>query len=98
MGRFETHVADTSKSNLELPPVPKHTLVGVFTDCRSKFSDECYENDARYKATLILMSTTEETNYHDGPNKPVMMIMVRAVSPFSVPPNLVRKPGELQRS
>jgi hypothetical protein len=33
------------------------------------------------------MSTAEEMNYHDGPNKPVTMIMVRVIPLFRTPLN-----------
>ena len=76
MNLFETP-ADISRSNPDLPSVPKQITVGIFAIVLSAFADACHENDIRYKAALILMSTAEETNYHEGSNKPATMIMVR---------------------
>ena len=77
MGLIETHTTG-SQSNLEIPSVPKAITVGTFANARFMFADEHRKNDISYKAALILMSTTEEMNYHNGLNKPVTMIMVRS--------------------
>lgn len=52
-------------------------MVGTLINTLSAFANAHHENDIRYKVTLVLMSTAEGTNYHDGPNKPATIIMVR---------------------
>jgi hypothetical protein len=51
------------------------------------------KNDIRYKTALILMSTAEEMNYHDGLNKPAAMIMVRIRSLLGLIPDPVVPSG-----
>ena len=97
MGRLETRVAEP-QPNLELPVVPKPILVGISIDAPLLFADERHETDVRFKAALILMSTAEETNYHDGLNKPATVIMVRWSFPFMVPPDPAPNLGQFQRS
>ena len=77
MGLIETHTTG-SQSNLEILSVPKPITVGTFANTRFMFADERHKNYISYKAALILTSTAEEMNYHDGLNKPVTMIMVRS--------------------
>jgi len=79
-GPLETPAAG-SQINLELPSIPKQTMVGIFINTRLTFADKHRESDIRYKAALILMSTAEEMNYHNTPNKPAAMIMVRQLFP-----------------
>ena len=56
-------------------------MVSIFINARLTFADKHHESDARYKAALVLMSTAEETNHHNPPNKPAAMITVRRSFP-----------------
>lgn len=76
MGPLETPAAG-SQINLELLSIPKQTMVGIFVNAQLTFADKHHERDTCYKVALVLMSTAEETNYHNTPNKPAAMIMVR---------------------
>ena len=51
-------------------------LVSTFIKRWPTFTNKYHEGDIKYKAALILMSTAEEMNYHDGLNKPAAVIMV----------------------
>ena len=79
-GTLETPAA-RSQISLELPSIPKQIMVGIFINARLTFADKHHESDAHYKAALVLMLTAEETHYHNPPNKPAAMIMVRRSFP-----------------
>jgi len=78
MSHFKTRGSAKSQPSPEIPAVPKNIKVGLLiTNPDHCLLINVHENNIRYKVALLLMSTAEETNYHDGPNKPATMIMVR---------------------
>lgn len=78
--RFEES-ANESQPTSDLLSIPKSISVGLFIEIQSPSTHRYRQIDVRYKAALLMVSTAEDVQYHDGHNKPLTMIMVR-VSPL----------------